>query len=54
MTTVERELYVCPAEDGVRCDHRSGWWPHACNFDDDHDGSHECVCGHTWNNNEEN
>lgn len=50
---IEREIYMCSAEEGVRCDHRIGWWAHACDYDDGHDGAHECICGHTWTEGEQ-
>lgn len=59
VASADRELYVCPGEDGGRCDligpYRGPAPRHYCNFDDDHDGPHECACGHQWTtNNEEN
>ena len=48
------DILTCPAEDGVRCPHLDDWWPHYCNFDDNHATPvHECVCGHQWTDNEE-
>ena len=53
------EVLVCPAEDSGRCDlaetefHPPARRTHVCDFDEDHDGLHECVCGHRWTNQEE-
>ena len=42
------DILVCSSENGVRCDLLEGWWPHFCDFDDNHSGNHQCACGHVW------
>lgn len=44
---LDAELYVCPAETPGRCHHRFRH-THACDYDDGHQGAHECACGHRW------
>ncbi|GAS98842.1 MHC class I antigen [Mycolicibacterium canariasense] len=56
VSAVERELYVCMESTGGHCDvgfHAYGWVGHNCTYDQHDDGSHECVCGHQWTDNEE-
>lgn len=57
MSALDAELFVCMESDAARCEldpTGDGWAHHRCNHDDPHNGPHECVCGHTWTNPEEN
>lgn len=52
---IDRELYVCPAEDYSRCDligpYRGPGAHHHCEYDEGHDERlHECACGYQWPN----
>lgn len=53
---MDREVLVCPAEDGARCDLIGPYRAaphHHCDFNDNHDDAHECACGYRWTNQEE-
>lgn len=55
--SADAELYVCMESTRGRCDVGElayGWVGHNCTYDQHDDGPHECVCGHTWTNPEEN
>lgn len=52
------DVLLCPAEDfGSRCDHPGNptrvWPVHLCEYDDQHDGNHKCICGHEWKEDDE-
>jgi len=50
------EALVCPAEDHSYCGliGPARYTPtHLCDFDEGHDGVHECLCGHVWDEGEQ-
>lgn len=46
------DTLLCPAELPGRCERGFRHW-HQCDFDDTHDGDHECGCGETWREDDE-